>query len=413
MSEAVGDIVRAYNDGREPERLAMKLAAMRSNVFSFYRGTAHLFWRRVDEARVSGKAPAAWCSNDLHLENFGTYVGDNGLVYFDVNDFDEGALSPCDWEVLRLVTSILVAAPSMNIGKVDAKKLASAAAVAYRDELAAGKARWIERATATGAIGALMGGLDKRDLSRQLDRRTVLKKGRRTLDLDTGKMLPIDKSERVDLERFTSAFGKATQRADFFHFVDAARRVAGTGSLGLSRYVLLVEGDGSPDGNVLLDLKIAVPSTAAPASKIIQPKWSSEAERVVAVQRAGQAVAPHYLDAVTFSGKPFVLKELQPSADRLDLARIAKDRERLIEVVQTMGRLAAWAQLRTSGRRGSATADDLIGYAEADITTSLLQTAQQMAVTTLDDYAAYSTDYDAHQATPADRQKKPASDDGE
>jgi len=39
-----------------------------------------------------------------------------------------------------------------------------------------------------------------------------------------------------------------------------ARRIAGTGSLGVERYVLLIEGKGSPDGNYLLDLKQALPA---------------------------------------------------------------------------------------------------------------------------------------------------------
>ena len=85
--------------------------------------------------------------------------------------------------------------------------------------------------------------------------------------------------------------------------------------------MLLVEGKGSPRGNYLLDLKRAVPSTLP---VIPRPGTASdgrrEAERVVTTQRLAQAISPALLHAVTIGGRPFILKELQPMTDRLDLA---------------------------------------------------------------------------------------------
>ena len=60
----------------------------------FLRGSAHLFHARLKRG-VFKPAPVAWCCGDMHLENFGSYHGDNGLAYFDINDFDEAALAPC------------------------------------------------------------------------------------------------------------------------------------------------------------------------------------------------------------------------------------------------------------------------------------------------------------------------------
>ena len=396
MAKSAADIIRAYNAGREPERLALKMAAMRGNMFSFYRGTAHLFWQRVREAGVAASAPAAWCSGDLHLENFGTYLGDNGLVYFDVNDFDEAALAPCDYEILRFVTSILVAAPVLKIKAAGAKELARVAAESYRTEIALGKARWIERRTATGAIGDLMTGLKKRNQARLLDRRTIAKKGRRKLDLRSGRMLPVTPAERDKLERFTKAVGKASANAAYFGFIDAARRIAGTGSLGVARYVLLIEGEGSPDGNVLLDLKAATPSSLTGVARIKQPAWRDEAERIVAVQRACQAAAPARLQAVTFDSSPFVLKEMQPTADRLDLARIARDPATLADALCTMARLAAWAQLRSAGRDGSANVDALRAFAAdaVQFAPRMLVAARDLAAATAADYKVYCRSFD-------------------
>jgi uncharacterized protein (DUF2252 family) len=39
-------------------------------------------------------APAVWSCGDLHIENCGGYLGEDGLLYFDIVDFDEAVLAP-------------------------------------------------------------------------------------------------------------------------------------------------------------------------------------------------------------------------------------------------------------------------------------------------------------------------------
>ena len=407
VTKSVADIIDAYNGGREPERLALKQNAMRANAFAFFRGTAHLFWQRVQEGGVDATAPAAWCSGDLHLENFGTYLGDNKLIYFDVNDFDEAAKAPCDWEILRLLASLAIAAPALGIGKSDLKTFMQASADAYVSALATGKSHWIERRLASGAIGDLISALKSRDQARLLDRRTKKVKGRRLLDVPSARALPITEAERAKLAKFATSLGKQFGNPAYFEMLDGARRIAGTGSLGLQRYVLLIAGTGSADGNVLLDLKLAAASSLPENTRVKQPHWANEAERVVVSQRRCQAVSPQYLEAVTFDGQPFLLKELQPSADRLDLARIAKGKGGLSDVMQTMGRLSAWAQLRSSGRDGSATPDDLMAFAKGPKAQveRLLSTARALADVTLQDYTSYCQAYDAAHRQPSSARK--------
>lgn len=405
MAKSAAEIIDAYNVGREPERLALKQKAMRDNVFSFYRGTAHLYWQRAQEQGVDATAPSAWCSGDLHLENFGTYLGDNTLTYFDINDFDEAAKAPCDWEVSRLLTSIAVAAPALGISKPDAKALMKSTAEAYLDALKKGKAHWIERRLASGAIDDLMSALKSRNQVRLLDKRTKKIKGRRSLDISSVRMLAITEADRTKLAKFAATLGKQFGDPAYFEFLDGARRIAGTGSLGLERFVLLITGDGAPDGNRLLDLKLAAASSLAPRTRVKQPRWATEADRVVATQQRCQVVTPQYLEAVTFDGRPFLLKELQPSADRLDLARIAKAPGGLSDVVQSMGCLAAWAQLRSSGRDGSASADDLIAFAQDQKgrVDRMLGIVRDLADVTLADYDDYCGAYDAANAATSVR----------
>ena len=67
--------------------------------------------------------PLVWACGDLHFENFGSFQGDNGLSYFDLNDFDESCLAPATWEVSRFVASAYVAAPSLNLTGAEANEL--------------------------------------------------------------------------------------------------------------------------------------------------------------------------------------------------------------------------------------------------------------------------------------------------
>ncbi|HEY4209389.1 MAG TPA: DUF2252 family protein, partial [Puia sp.] len=96
--------IKDFNSDRLPEYVAIKFQMMAENAFRFLRGACHLFYEDLGDALQ--RYPLSWICGDLHLENFGTYKGDNRLVYFDVNDFDEGILAPALWDVSRMVTSI-------------------------------------------------------------------------------------------------------------------------------------------------------------------------------------------------------------------------------------------------------------------------------------------------------------------
>jgi uncharacterized protein (DUF2252 family) len=364
FSRDAPDRIERFNAGREAERLALKYREMCKSPFAFFRGTAHLFWE--DIAARSGAlpdGPPVWACGDLHFENFGSFQGDNGLSYFDLNDFDEAALAPATWEVSRFVASAYVAAPSLNLTRPKITELVESFLDAYQAALGDGKARWIERATATGMVRTLLRRVSKQTRAMLLNSRTTMKKGKRRIRIDGRHALPITESQRTNVTRRLDNFAKSQPDPDFFRVLDVARRVAGLGSLGLERYIVLVRGD--RDGNAILDTKQAAPSSLARFERLRQPAWKSEADRVVAVQQRMQAVAPALLHAKKIGRGGYVLHELQPSSDRLSLDDARGNHRHLRSAARAMGRVTAWAQLRSSGRQGSATADDLIAFAGA------------------------------------------------
>jgi uncharacterized protein (DUF2252 family) len=354
--------IAAYNTGRDPERLKIKYSKMAQSPFSFLRGTAHLFYDGLPEITRFAQTPLAWNCGDLHFENFGCYRGDNHLVYFDINDFDEAALAPCIWDLERLLTSILVGGRTLDLDQSQTATLCHACVDSYAGALASGKSLWIERETATGQIGKLLEGLRHHKRVDLLNRRTRGGGSNRRIIVDGKRALPATDEQTDRIRHFMAIFAATQENPGFFRVLDVARRIAGTGSLGLDRFVILVRGKNTPDGHHLLDLKEARPSVLSAHLANPQPRWHSEADRIVSVQRRMQAVTQAMLNSATQNGKSYVLRDLQPSEDRVKLSDWNGHLKRLEEVIANMGRLLAWAQLRSNGRQGSAVADALMVF---------------------------------------------------
>lgn len=387
--------VRQFNAGRDPDRLQLKYQNMRDDPFGFLRGTRHLFYQRLPKNGVFKTAPWVWSCGDLQLENFGSFKGDNRLAHFDLTDFDEGILAPASWDLVRMLTSLRVGAQSLGLQPGEAPTLCEVFLNSYGTALMLGKAYWVEPRTAHGLVGELLDDLRDRQRPDFLNARTQVKGKKRTLKVDSGKALPASAPQREKVMTFMAAFARTQADPDFFKVLDVARRIAGTGSLGADRYVILVQGKGSPDGNYLLDLKEALPSSLAPYLKAKQPKWKSQAHRVVEVQRRIQAVSMAFLQPVLVDHTAYVLRELQPSEDRVTLNRAKQSLGDIKKVIATMGNIVAWGQLRSSGRQGSAITDELIDFAKRKKwKTKLLESSHDCAKQTLQDAATFAEAFD-------------------
>jgi uncharacterized protein (DUF2252 family) len=401
MTQSVAQSILDYNRGRDPEILRRKFELLRADPYAFYRGTCHLFYRSLPRNAVLATAPTLLVCGDLHLENFGVYKGDNRLAYFDLNDFDEAALAPFTHDLLRFVSSIHVAARHLRLSTRQAEELGGLFLDRYRHWILDGKARWLERSTADGMVRDLLGSVIGRTRLQLLKARTVRTGRGRRLRLNE-RALPIEKQQRAKLKVFIERFGAARGEQRFYRLLDAARRVAGKGSLGLERYVLLVEGKGSPRGNYLLDLKVAVPSALRLINVRRAFRWATQAQRVVTTQRVAQAISPALLQAVTIGERSYVLKELQPMTDRLDFARWDGRIERLELTVASMGAVTAWAHLRTCCRYGACALEDLQRYvADSRWERALPALAVRCSERSLEQWSAYSKVYDAGGIIPA------------
>ena len=384
------------NRGREAERLRIKFAALRADAFAFYRGTCGLFYRTLELDRALQASPAVLACGDLHTQNFGSYKGDNRLVYFDISDFDEGCVAPLAFDVLRFLTSLLVGSEALKISNKVSAELITEFLDTYAADLMAGKPRWVERALASGPVKALLQSVRGRHRRDLIKARTQRKAGKVRLIIDGKRTLAASAQNRAQAEAILTAYGRAQASADFFEPVDIARRIAGNGSLGLERYVALVRGNGGRDGQYLIDIKLGNASALAAHSRTRQPRWRDEAQRVATIQTITQAIAPALLGAIALGKRAYVIKELQPMADCVNLAALKGKSGTLKAAVRTMAEVTAWGHLRGCGRYGAAPVEALAEFAaRAAWRRQISDGAQRAKHLVLQQWQAYAKDYDA------------------
>ena len=229
--KTVTKAILEYNRGRDPERLQLKLAAMRADPFTFFRGTCPLFYETLQLDRPLLSSPMVLACGDLHLENFGSYKGDNRLVYFDVSDFDESAVAPVAFELVRFLTSILVAAKRLKISDATAATRVAGFIETYAANVISTKPRWVERSIATGPVRKLLQSLKGRKRADLIKQRTQRTAGKIRLVIDGKRTLAASSQDRARAESILAAYASTAAAPAFFAPLDIARRIAGNGSL--------------------------------------------------------------------------------------------------------------------------------------------------------------------------------------
>lgn len=358
MSSIVAKIT-AWNEGRRPELLALKWKKLSADAFGFFRGTAHLFYEEL-LAESLPPAPLVWICGDAHLENLGSYQGEDDLPHFDLNDFDRACLAPAHWDLIRALANLQVA----ELGSYAPDFIKT-----YRLMLHGGKPRHVGLSAAQGAIEKLLRKVADRAPEAFLEKRTH---GERLL-LREGRSYEIDDTERRRALEVFNTWRVKQPNSRTLEPLDICGRIAGNDSLGLDRYMVLVRGAERPQ---ILDMKAA---SSAAVRGVLQPRWINSAHRVATAQRMLQYVPAAGLSWTASAPTSYTLRVLQPTEDRVDHAEL--DRAGRHQFIDTWARLIASAHLRTASWQGSATLDQLMAYGEGaqKDDTALLAAAKRIA----------------------------------
>ena len=115
--------------GKSPGLVPLRAQRMSVSPFTFYRGTAALM--AADLARDPSSGILVASCGDAHVSNFGFYASPQRTLVFDLNDFDESAWAPWEWDLKRLVASVIISGQATNRSRKKTRKAARAAIDSY------------------------------------------------------------------------------------------------------------------------------------------------------------------------------------------------------------------------------------------------------------------------------------------
>jgi uncharacterized protein (DUF2252 family) len=384
-----------------PAAFRAKFRKMAAEPFAFYRGSAPLYYADVGRLRdpwVDERTRRVWIQGDLHAENFGTYLDGDGVLVFDVNDFDEAYVAPWTWDLRRLVASVALLGWSKAFSDADIDALNAAYLRAYLDAVrsfSGGSAERDVALTRRTTDGPIREALQRSRMSSRralLDRLTEIE-GEDRIFRDGPGVRRLDDDERAEVlaayASYLDTIPPAKRWADTaYHVHDVVGRSGfGIGSAGLPAYNVLIEGPNEAlDFDVVLSMKQGL--RAAPSRAVDDPEVASwflhEGHRTALSRRALQAHADRLLGWTELRGVGFVVNELSPYEEDLDWDDLTEPRE-LRDVLHHLGHATARAHcvsdadaeqglvglqvedaiLAVVGDRADAFVADLVGFGRA------------------------------------------------
>lgn len=233
----------------------------------------------------------------------------------------------------------------------------------YSTTLAQGKAKSIDPRTARGIVCDFLKRADKSTYKDLLQKRTIADHSKRVLSLEDERHFKLDKKLRAELTSHMQDWILTGNDGPYNYKVKSVVfRLAGTGSIGVKRYLFLLKSTNVKQHYLLLEMKQCRAASPLPYVPVQQLQWYTDAERVTAIQRRMQNVSAAFLSTTTFQGDNYLIQELQPVKDSIKFKLLKNDYRGMYQVIDDMGMLTASAQLRSGGLQGSSNIDDLMGF---------------------------------------------------
>ncbi|MFF5259659.1 DUF2252 domain-containing protein [Actinomadura viridis] len=352
-------LVDAFSDlmERSPAEFRRRFRKMASDPFAFYRGSAPLFYADIvqdEDPWADGRTARVWIQGDLHAQNFGTYMNDDGVFVFDVNDFDEAYLGHFTWDVKRLVASLALLAWSKAVSDADIRRLVETYVRAYVDQVRKFAAHEGDHAfaltldTADGHVrDVLLSALSSTRIGLLEGKTLVDRHERRFRDGNGVRRLGDD--ERAKVERaYMEYLETIPKEKRFGSLTYQVKDVVGAsgfgiGSAGLSAYNILVEGHSQAlENDVILSMKqgnVAAPSRVVEDERI-REYFHHHGHRTAVSRRALQANTDPWLGYTEIDGVGFVVQELSPYEEDLDWSGLTEPEE-MLSILDDLGRATA------------------------------------------------------------------------
>jgi uncharacterized protein (DUF2252 family) len=380
-------LLEEQSAGRLPDLVPIRYGRMLQTEFTFYRGAARLM--AADLAGTARSGLDVQMCGDAHVSNFGFYGSPERRLVFDTNDFDETLPGPFEFDVKRLVASLVVAGRENGLSRKRRRAISVAAGARYRTAMAEFAAArdldvWYSHIDAEDLQQSFASRLDDvrrkrleralaksrtRDTLQAFGKLTEVVDGRLRLRADPPLVVPLrDLLPETDGQNLSAAFAELV--ADYiaslqldrrtllnrYTFVDMARKVVGVGSVGTRCWIVLLTGR-DDDDPLLLQIKEAPPSVYA--EYLGASKYENQGQRVVAGQRLMQQTSDIFLGWQRTAGidgveRDFYFRQLRDWKGSLTIEDLRP------EGLQIYGEVCAWCLARAHARSGDRIA--IAGY---------------------------------------------------
>jgi uncharacterized protein (DUF2252 family) len=319
--------VLAQSADRLPEVVPLRHYRMARSPWNYFRSAAAVM--AADLASRPHSGLEVQLCGDAHVLNFGLWATPERNLNFDLRDFDETLPGPFEWDVLRLVTSLVVAARMNKVKPSRADAAVRAAILAYR--------RRMRRYADAHELDTWYDGMrvdrfvehferaDRGQVKVYIEKRKAKKTSRGSFPKLTSvahgrpritahppiRVTLSDEEQREVVDVLLAGYRQTLQadrRALFDRFteVDVVRQVVGVGSVGMVVYLVLLEGRSGSDPLFLQCKQAAASVYEAALGPAVQ---ANHGERVVAGKRMVQSATDMFVGWGSLGGRDFYVRQ--------------------------------------------------------------------------------------------------------
>jgi uncharacterized protein (DUF2252 family) len=364
---------------RVQDLVPIRYGRMLASPFAFYRGAACLM--ASDLASTPRSGLIVQVCGDAHVSNFGLFGSPERELLFDINDFDETAHGPWEWDVKRLAASLAIAGRNNGFADKERAEVVRDAVGAYRSAMRGFAAMgnlevWYAHARVQQGLPGLQAMLDKKNLkaaermvtkARTKDSLEAFAKLTHIVDgelriiseppliVPVEELLPPDDAAKFletlhDLIRSyrRTLQGDRKHLLEDFRFVHLARKVVGVGSVGTRAWIVLMLGRDGQDP-LFLQAKEAQASVLEPF--VGKSRYANHGQRVVEGQRLMQASSDIFLGWNRLAGFDGVVRDFYIRQLR-DWKGSWAPEAMVPQVMNVYGQMCGWTLARAHARSG-------------------------------------------------------------
>jgi uncharacterized protein (DUF2252 family) len=307
---------------RVPELVPIRHGRMVVSPFTYFRGAALPMAADLATTPTSG-IDVQLCA-DAHMLNFGMFGSPERRLVFDVNDFDETAPGPWEWDVKRFAASLEIAGRELEFTPTRRRTIVRASVRAYRTAMRHFASRpiidvWYASLDMGELLPRFRASLDPRrtpsvwrsmvrarahDSHQAYDKLCVIVDGEPKICNDPPLIVPVEAAAGMDgallnlliadiIASYRRSLPPDRQRlVANYRVADFARKVVGVGSVGTECWIVLLldRANGTP---LFLQIKQA---EASVVERFTRPSaFNNHGERVIRGQRLMQAASDIFL----------------------------------------------------------------------------------------------------------------------